>query len=390
MSFPTLRRMIASWICLAASTLAVAADAPAGSRKIEFPDLPGYQTLACDFHQHTVFSDAEVWPTIRVQEAARDGIDAMAITDHLEHQPHKADVPHADRNRGFEIASAEAAKAGDVLVIRGSEVTRDLPPGHVNALFLQDANPLLREHAIEALEEAARQDAFLVWNHPSWIRQKPDGVAQLTDLHRDLFARGWIKGIEVVNKTEFSDEALQIGLDHNLTLMANSDIHGLIDWTYDVPGGGHRPCTLVFAKEKTAAAIKEALLARRTVVWSKNSLIGRAEWLDPLLAVSLTAKSGGYMTSGPVTSTVVALVLTNHSDADFVLRNASPYRLHDQTDTFIVKAHQTLKVGVKPIERVTELSVAFEVLNAITAPGVHATRLFQITLAPDTVGAPAH
>jgi len=32
-----------------------------------------------------------------------------------------------------------------------------------------------------------------------------------------------------------------------LTIIGTSDIHGLIDWQYNVPQGGHRPITLVFA-----------------------------------------------------------------------------------------------------------------------------------------------
>jgi len=55
-----------------------------GQRKIvNLPDIPGYVTLKCDFHMHTVFSDGDVWPTVRVDEALRDGLDAIAITDHL-------------------------------------------------------------------------------------------------------------------------------------------------------------------------------------------------------------------------------------------------------------------------------------------------------------------
>ena len=40
-------------------------------REIRFPDLPGCGTLKCDFHMHTVFSDGEVWPPVRVAEAWR-------------------------------------------------------------------------------------------------------------------------------------------------------------------------------------------------------------------------------------------------------------------------------------------------------------------------------
>ena len=49
--------------------------------------------------------------------------------------------------------------------------------------------------------------------------------------------------------------------------MGNSDIHGFIDWEYNIPEGGHRPVTLIFAKEKSEDAIKEGLKNGRTVVW---------------------------------------------------------------------------------------------------------------------------
>lgn len=39
--------------------------------------------------------------------------------------------------------------------------------------------------------------------------------------------------------------------------------------------------TLVFAKEATLAAIKEALVAGRTIVWFKDQLIGREKLLRP-------------------------------------------------------------------------------------------------------------
>lgn len=61
-------------------------------RAIHFPDLVGYQTIACDLHMHTIFSDGQVWPPVRVVEAWRQGLDAISITDHIEYQPHKDDV----------------------------------------------------------------------------------------------------------------------------------------------------------------------------------------------------------------------------------------------------------------------------------------------------------
>ena len=66
-----------------------------------FPDIPGFKTLKCDFHMHTVFSDGNVWPTVRVDEAVREGLDVIAITDHIEYQPHRLDVP-TNHHRPFE------------------------------------------------------------------------------------------------------------------------------------------------------------------------------------------------------------------------------------------------------------------------------------------------
>ena len=54
-------------------------------RTIVFPDTEQYVTLVVDLHTHSVFSDGHVWPKIRVAEALRDGLDALAITEHLEY-----------------------------------------------------------------------------------------------------------------------------------------------------------------------------------------------------------------------------------------------------------------------------------------------------------------
>ena len=58
-------------------------------RAIIFPDIDNHFTLVSDFHSHTAFSDGDVWPTIRVEEAARDQLDDLAITDHLYKDPNK-------------------------------------------------------------------------------------------------------------------------------------------------------------------------------------------------------------------------------------------------------------------------------------------------------------
>src|SRR5690606_34725993 len=85
--------------------------------KIDLPDIPGYMTLKGDFHLHTVFSDGHVWPSFRVREAERDGLDVISITEHIDFEGFPKLL---DYNREASIESAKArAEETDVLVIRG-------------------------------------------------------------------------------------------------------------------------------------------------------------------------------------------------------------------------------------------------------------------------------
>lgn len=385
----TVLARLALLLALAAGMSAATTPYPVfGARRIKFPDVPGYLTLKCDFHIHTVFSDGKVWPNMRVEEALREGLDVIALTDHLEWNPHRKDVPFPDQNRSHEIAWEAVGDRG-LLVLRAVEITRLMPPegdepGHLNAIFVQDGNLLKKPDATEVLREAARQGAFAIWNHPSWLRQTPDGVARLTPLHERLLAENLFQGAEVVNSNEYSDETLQIALDRKLAIIASSDIHAPIDWFYPGEESAHRPVTFVFAKEKTEASLKEALLAGRTVAWFKNSLIGREEWLVPLLQASITAKSEGYEWENSILSyqprtTVLNVRLTNSTDAAFILRNASGYRLHNQTDTFVLPAHSSMPIQVKVLKKLPEVALKFEVLNAVVAPEKHAFLEINVT-----------
>ena len=191
------------------------------NRSIEFPDIPGSKTLVSDLHMHTVFSDGSVWPNIRVSEAEKDGLDFISATEHLEYQPWKKDIPHPDRNRAFEVAKS-FSDGTEVIVLNGSEITRSMPPGHANAIFLKDANRLLVKDPMDAFIEAKKQDAFVFWNHPNWTNQSPDGSVPLMEMHKNLIKDKLLDGIEVVNDTTFSDEAFQIALDYDLTIIGGS------------------------------------------------------------------------------------------------------------------------------------------------------------------------
>ena len=174
---------------------------------IRIPNISGYQTLKCDFHMHTIFSDGSVWPTVRADEAYSEGLDAIAITDHIENHPRKKFIG-GDKNSPYEIALPQAEKL-NILLVKGGEITRKMPPGHINALFLDDVNKLDTENYMDAIEEANKQGGFVFWNHPAWGVSKqvdPDGWR---DVHEEMYKNGWLHGIEVFNM----DECFPIAID---------------------------------------------------------------------------------------------------------------------------------------------------------------------------------
>jgi hypothetical protein len=239
-----------------------------------------------------------------------------------------------------------------------------MPTGHFNAIFVKDANALNQKDVLTVFREARKQEALVFWNHPNWTAQKPNGVASLTEMHKKLLEEELFAGIEIVNSDTYSDEALEIAQEHNLAIIGNSDVHGPIDWGWDVSKGKHRPVTLVFAAEKSMEAMKKAMEERRTAVWFDNTLVGDARYLGPLVEQSLEVSRGSE-------GLVPRVVIHNHSDADFILENLSDYRLHNQAKVFIVKAHEKTSISVKTLEKLDSFELRFRVLNAFSSPDTH-------------------
>ena len=261
---------------------------------IRIPEVPGYITIKCDFHMHTVFSDGNVWPTIRIEEAWREGLDAISITDHIEYQP-KADDVKTDHNRPFELVRGAAA-AANLLLIRGTEITRDEPEAHHNAIFITDADAIEIEDFRSCIKEAYDQGGFIFWNHPGW--KQPGGKSVWYDIQNEIYEKGWLHGIEVINGKSYYPNAHQWCLDKKMTMLGNSDIHGLIKWSYDPDKGEHRPITLVFAKARTSKELKAALFDRRTAVYAGDLLIGEEKYLRPIFEQSVELKNPDVTITG--------------------------------------------------------------------------------------------
>ena len=293
-------------------------------RVISIPDIDGYVTLKGDFHMHTVFADATVSPQGRVREAWSEGLDVMAMTPHIGVHKNKG-IRLKDYNLPYELASKEAKKWG-VLVVKGVEITRAKPFGHMNALFLKDCNvfsedrylrdengkllsdkegrKINNEETLAAdLAAAEAQGAFILWNHPGW----PDKKCTMYPVHEKMLKEGRIHGVEVFNGSEWYPKVLDWFDKYSLPMMANTDAHSPTAMCY---GDLLRPMTLVFAKERSVEGVREALFAKRFLAFFGQKLAGDADLIKQLISKSLQvrvldAKKG-------------VLEVTNISDIEFV------------------------------------------------------------------------
>ena len=148
-----------------------------------------------------------------MEEAIKDGLDAISLTEHLEYQPYSKDIPNPDRNRAYNIAKSFAENKNKsldrkLIVINGQEITRSMPPGHINAIFLNDANKLLHpKDSLKGILAANEQDAFVFWNHPAWPAQRSDGIAKLDEFHKYLIEKKLLHGICLLYTSDAADES---------------------------------------------------------------------------------------------------------------------------------------------------------------------------------------
>ena len=273
-------------------------------REIHLPKVKGFNCYKGDFHIHTSYSDGRVNPAGRVVEAWLDGLDIIAITDHYESRSgerrfFKVIAPYygddepmkyksaseagavlADFNAIHEEAAAQLKKAGyPMLLIKGCEMARGAQThGHFNALFLKDINTVYDKDMAAAFRNVKEQGGIVVHNHPAWRRDTSDK----TEFHELVYGEGLIDGVEVANGYTFYPHIVRRCVDEKLAMFGNSDEHDITTNRFGQMGV-YRTMTLVFAKNLTEKAIKDAILARRTVAYSGGCLIGEESWLVELL-----------------------------------------------------------------------------------------------------------
>lgn len=275
---------------------------PNSNRRIEIilPQVNGLNVYKADLHSHSIYSDAELTPEQRVKEAWLDGLDIFSMTDHIEvrrHEPnmlkflkgytggealkaennsihYKAGTDRGilvDLNLPTQLAQKSAKGYGEsMLIIPGCEITRNpLTIGHYNALFTTDNNAIYDPDPIQSFRNAKAQGALIQHNHPGWRRTS----VGMTDFEKQAYAEGLIDGIEIMNGGDFYPVAIERATELGLFMSANTDIHGTTAMDYGNVEVG-RNMTLIFAKEKTLPAMREAIEAHRTLAYAFGNLAG--------------------------------------------------------------------------------------------------------------------
>lgn len=340
---------------------------------INIPQVNGLTVLKCDFHMHTVFTDGHVWPNVRVQEAWKEGLDAFSFTEHVEYTPHSEDVKPGNL-RSHELAKNLAAE-NNLILIKGTEITRDTPPGHFNALFIHDDKNFIVDRSSEldesAIQAAVDQNAFIFWNHPGWKATQIEGSYEWIPFVEKMYAENKLHGIEVVNGFGFHKKALDWALDRNLTIIGNTDIHNLIAHEYAIEREGvHRTMTLVMAKDRTAASIREALEKGNTVAWSSKYLFGKEEHVRNLFNACVSLSKPYHEKTDAKGNTTNYYELSNNSDLYFELE------LKAGKGTKKITLHpQSSQIVTAPIH---QKSLSYEVVSTFIRSDKHLTVEFSL------------
>lgn len=289
---------------------------PAGHRanqrkEIIIPQINGYNVYKADLHTHTIYSDGQVLPKYRVMEAWMDGLDIMAVTEHIEYRPVEGDMAaylenYTDKKHEKEIAgfkegkrpakdgrmvdlntsvkvSQSLAKGYGITIIPGLEITRDqYKVGHFNALFTTDNNKIYDEDPYKAILNAKAQGALVQHNHPGWKRTEIGH----NEFQEKVYGDGLVDGVEVVNGHEIYPGVVDWCSEKGLYITANTDIHATTSGTYRAYGED-RPITLILAKDKSLKSVREALEARRTLAYAYGNVWGAEQLLKDMFLSSI-------------------------------------------------------------------------------------------------------
>jgi hypothetical protein len=221
----------------------------------------GYLVLSGDFHVHASPGDGALSPWVLRDEAARAGLDVIAVTNH---------------NQSFtgRLAERVGRTGSGPLMLAGEEITN--PDYHMIAVGIERTVNGAQLSAVDAIAEVHAQGGAAIAAHPSrrfhgydddvTVALLDGAEAMHSDVHRDQAFRADLEA--------FFARASHVNPD--IAAIGSSDFHAM-------PPVIGRCRTYLFVRERTKAAVVEAIRSGRTLaVDGDGRLIG-----DPSLIQSL-------------------------------------------------------------------------------------------------------
>ena len=350
-------------ICIAAIVLSMAGNVDAWSqrRHVNIPDLPGYVTLKADMHTHTIFSDGRLWPDARVEEAWKDGLDVIALTDHSNYRSPIISkyLVCDDLNAAYDEA-LDAARQLGMTLIKGSEVTLK-GMGDFNVYFIDDLNDVkvVDGDGARSLRIAKEKGAFIQWNHP---------LKKWSEKHEALYQEGIFRAIEVYNYDKVYEHACKWADERDMFITCGSDTHNLTEVRQKE---NHRPMTLIFAKENTPESIREAMEDHRTAIYYADTLMGHMKHLAALFDAGVSIRC---MPRVPGKKKCY-IQIDNTTDINFTLdlvRQSPDVRLPKEIRFGANKTTQILMFDMKPdCVKTDPFLGVYRVKNCRTLSGKH-------------------
>ena len=201
-----------------------------------------------------------------------------------------------------------------------------------------------------------------------WEANRSDGIVKLDPIHQEIIDKKLLHGIEVVNFDTFSEEAMQIALENNLTMMGTSDVHILIAWDFNIEKESfHRPITFIMSKNRTMNSIRDALFNGDTFIWYRDLIIGKSNNLKQVIDNNLEVISKGYSYRDRKVE-ILQIELKNKSVAPINLNYTGEYTFHNDYKFINLepKSSKTIYVKTKKIKQKVDLE--FEILNYVVGP----------------------
>ena len=294
--------------------------------EIILPQVNGYNVIKADLHVHTIYSDGNLTSSARITEAWEDGLDAIAITDHIEGRPNvrafetylkdnikalnePAKAEKTDMNYSVEAAAKKAKELG-ITLIPGIEITRDqIIGGHFNALFTSDNNLIPDPDPLQSIRNAKKQNAIVQINHPGWDR--PDN--EYTPVAEAAIKEGLIDGVEVFNSYEFYPEVIEKAVKSGYYVSCGSDLHITSHERYG-RYGMLRDMTLILAKDASLASMREAFENQRTLAYAYGDIAGSEELLKDFFKAAVSCKVLNIDSKGRK-----KVQITNNSSLPYIL-----------------------------------------------------------------------